>query len=76
MLSNFKDYERVKGLLQNTDNIESKIILAKTFAKLKEYDYAIEIFEKRFLFINNSRFPFALFVGHKYKALQHALLRC
>jgi len=43
---NFRDYQKVKELLYGYDAIEAKLILAKTLARLKEYDYAIEIFEQ------------------------------
>lgn len=43
---NFRDYQKVKELLKGIDSKEAKIILAKAYARLKEYDYAIEIFEQ------------------------------
>lgn len=42
----FRDYIRVKNLLWDVDNQQAKITLAKALAKLKEYDFCIEIFEQ------------------------------
>jgi tetratricopeptide (TPR) repeat protein len=42
----FRDYPRIIDILQNSNALEARMLLAKTYAQLKEYDYAIEIFEK------------------------------
>ncbi len=42
----FRDYQKIIGLLSGQDSPEAKIILAKSFSRLKEYDYAIAIFEQ------------------------------
>jgi len=42
----FKDYQKVRELLRGSVQIEAKKILAKALVRLKEYDYAIEIFEQ------------------------------
>jgi len=42
----FRDYQKVKELAASLDSSEAKVLLAKALAKLKEYDYAIEIFEQ------------------------------
>ena len=42
----FRDYEKAIAILKNIDSREAKVVLAKAYAKLKEHDYAIEIFEQ------------------------------
>ena len=42
----FRDYLKIKELLWDVDSGEARVILAKALVKLKEYDYAIEIFEQ------------------------------
>ncbi len=42
----FRDYVKVKNILMGRNSKEAKMILAKTFVKLKEYNRAIEIFEQ------------------------------
>ncbi len=42
----FRDYQKVKELLQKQDSIQAKILLAKALVQLKEYGHAIEIFEQ------------------------------
>ena len=42
----FRDYSRAKRLLWNIDDKQAKMLLAKVLVKLKDYDYAIEIFEQ------------------------------
>ena len=41
-----KDYQKVEVILKGVDSKKSKIILAKAFTRLKNYDYAIGIFEQ------------------------------
>ncbi|UCD14845.1 MAG: DUF3857 domain-containing protein [Candidatus Omnitrophota bacterium] len=42
----FKDYSKVKQLLDKIDAQQAKVLLAKALAKNKQYDYAIELFEQ------------------------------
>src|SRR3989338_8659957 len=42
----FRDYRRIIELLSGQESPEAKIILAKAFSRLKDYDYAIAIFEQ------------------------------
>ncbi|MFH1363400.1 MAG: DUF3857 domain-containing protein [Candidatus Omnitrophota bacterium] len=42
----FKDYRKVSQLLTGQESPEAKILLAKAFSRLKDYDYAIAVFEQ------------------------------
>lgn len=42
----FKDYHRVKRLLDKIDADKAKALLAKALARSREYDYALEIFSR------------------------------
>ncbi len=42
----FRDFQRVKELLKGTTGPQAKILLAKAYAKLQEYDFAIELFDQ------------------------------
>jgi len=42
----FKDFEKITALLKDTPDKKAKIILAKSFANLKEYTKALEVFEQ------------------------------
>ncbi|MCK5288770.1 MAG: hypothetical protein KAJ79_06855, partial [Candidatus Omnitrophica bacterium] len=42
----FRDYSKVKTLLIDMNTKEAKMMLAKSFVKLKEYNHAIEIYEQ------------------------------
>ena len=42
----FRDYQKAKEILNGMDYPSAKVLLAKTLAQLKEYDYAIEVFEQ------------------------------
>jgi transglutaminase-like putative cysteine protease len=42
----FRDYQRVRELLEEIEDRKAKIILAKAMAEAKDFDYAIEIFEQ------------------------------
>lgn len=42
----FKDFEKVTTLLKDETDVKAKIILAKAYAKLKEYSSALEIFDQ------------------------------
>ncbi len=42
----FRDYEPIKKLLKNQKHFQARVILAKAYACLKEYGYAIEIFDR------------------------------
>ena len=42
----FRDYQKAKDVLKHSQTKEERILLAKILVKLKEYDYAIEIFEQ------------------------------
>ncbi|MCF7878526.1 MAG: DUF3857 domain-containing protein [Candidatus Omnitrophica bacterium] len=43
---NFRDYKKVRSLLRGLDSNEARLLLAKTLVKLKEYDQAIEIYQR------------------------------
>ena len=42
----FKNYDKTKELLKGEERPQAKILLAKAYTQLKEYDYAIEAFEQ------------------------------
>jgi transglutaminase-like putative cysteine protease len=41
-----KEYQRVKEILEGQEDLPAKVILAKTYTQLKEYDYALEVFNQ------------------------------
>ena len=43
---NFKDYQKTIRLLENQTDQRARVLLAKSLAKNKDYDYAIEVFER------------------------------
>jgi transglutaminase-like putative cysteine protease len=42
----FNDFEKVEDLIRGIENKDAKILLAKAYARLKEYNPALEIFEQ------------------------------
>lgn len=42
----FHDYQKVKELLKGSSDLRAKKILAKAYTQLKDYDYAIAVFEQ------------------------------
>ena len=53
---NFRDYHKAIELLKGVASATAKVILAKAYTKLKEYDYAFEIFEHPNFSSNDSEY--------------------